>query len=343
MTYPGFIYPDWYDRRWGGMRISDKVLKSTLFLGKMVGSRFKPTATAFFVSHKHKEGYFLFLVTCAHAVQGMEVHPRFNLTAGGTDVAKVIPANNWFFHPDATRFVDVAVVPIGFSVTTYDTAHIPLEHFCTPEILEARDVGVGDELFYPSLFAYHAGTGRNLPVMRSGTIAGMPIEPVQTKSGPIQAYLMEGRSISGHSGAPVFINFAVPRTYYADKSITLPHPKDAQAYRLLGLVRGFIRADDVGEYITDDPPEQEDLWVNTGISTIIPAQEIAETILQDDIIALMDEATIAAKARGEEQPASILRSAPKEVGSEPESDNPSHKEDFTSLLGAAARSNKSTS
>lgn len=318
------------------MRVSDRVLKSTVFLGKMKAERFMPTATAFFVSHTHKGDHFLFLVTCAHAVQGRDVHPRFNLSAGGCHVAPPILANQWFFHPDATRFVDVAVAPIGFDIDVFDTAHIPLSTFCTPEILEERDVGIGDELFFPSLFAYHAGAGRNLPVMRSGIIAGMPIEPIQTQSGPIKAYLIEGRSISGHSGAPVFINFAAPRTYYGDKKIKLPSPANSQAYRLLGLVRGFIRADDVGEYITDDPPKQEDLWVNTGISTVIPATEIAETILQEGIFELMDDAIAAAKKAGEEQPASIDAKGP----TAQESDNPSHKEDFIRLLGAAAKAKK---
>jgi hypothetical protein len=335
--FPGFYYNDWYQRRWGSMRISDRVLKSTVFLGKLKrGGQFSPTATGFYVSHQYRGGYWLYLVTCAHAVQGQEIRPRFNMLDGTSLIGDPIPADRWFFHPDETRFIDVAVAPITFDMSKVDVAHIPLTDFCSDEVVADRDIGVGDELFFPSLFAYHAGTGRNLPIMRSGTLAGMPIEPLQTKSGPIKAYLMEGRSISGHSGSPVFINFLANRSYYGDKKIQLPHPAQSQAYRLLGLVRGFIRADDVGEYITDQAPEQEDLWVNTGISTIIPAQEIQETMLQDDLVAEMDAACEAAKRNGIEIPSSIMT----ESASAPMPDNSSHKEDFMRLLNAAAKSNK---
>jgi hypothetical protein len=289
------------------MRISDRVLKSTVFLGKKEGARFSPAATAFLVSHKAGKGdaVFLYLVTCMHAVVGKVVAPRFNTMTGGCKVLPSIPAGDWYFHPDATRFIDVAVAQIGFSLDPFDVAHIRLEDFCSTEILTDRDVGIGDELFFPSLFAYHAGTGRNLPVMRAATLAGMPIEPVETKSGPMQAYLIEGRSISGHSGSPVFINFLAPRSYYADRTVGLPHPMQSQAYRLLGLIHGFIRADDVGIYITDQPPKQESLWVNTGISLVIPAAQISETILQDDLEAVREDALKEARRSGEAQQAGI--------------------------------------
>jgi hypothetical protein len=342
--YPGFMSPEWYAWRWGKMRVGDRVLKCTVFLGYArtdpFGKEvFKPASTAFLVSHIHNGHNFINLVTCAHSVQGKELSVRINARDGVADVFGPITPDSWRFHPDSDRrFVDVAVVPIPFDLSSYDIACISTADFCTPEIIDERDVGIGEELFYPSLFTYHAGSGRNLPVMRSGTLSAMPVEPLQTNSGPIRAYLMEGRSISGHSGSPVFLNFLAPRTYYADKAVKLPHPGQSQAYRLLGLVRGFIRADDVGEYVTDEVPKEESLWVNSGISSIIPASEIYETITQPEIVDMMDRSIKEARERGEEVPASI--SVEKLVATQAASDvaaNPAHREDFTRLVDAASR------
>ena len=75
---------------------------------------------------------------------------------------------------------------------------------------------------------------------------------------------------------------------------------------------------------------------------MIPAIDIAETILQPDTIQSMDDAIAAHKSAGEEQPAGILRKPPKETpAAEPEAENPDHLEDFTSLLSAAVKPPKS--
>ena len=79
----------------------------------------------------------------------------------------------------------------------------------TDKVINDNAIGVGDEVFLTGLFANHIGQQRNLPIIRVGNIALMPEEPVQHPSlGPIDAYLIEARSIGGLSGSPVFVHLA---------------------------------------------------------------------------------------------------------------------------------------
>lgn len=56
------------------------------------------------------------------------------------------------------------------------------------------------------LFSYHHGNKKNLPIVRTGTIAMIPDEMILTeKFGNMEGYLIECRSISGISGSPVFV------------------------------------------------------------------------------------------------------------------------------------------
>jgi hypothetical protein len=285
------------------MRVSDKVLKCAVFLGN-VGSRgvFVPEATGFIVAKNTAEGAFQYVVTCQHCVVGKKLRIRSNLKAGGASVSAVEYADSdWYFHPDShNRFVDVAVLPVTMPWDVWDVIPVTTTDFCDGATISGRDIGIGDELFYPGLFIHHSGQGRSLPVMRAGTLAAMPHEEITTRSGPIKAYLMEGRSIGGHSGSPVFVNFLAPRSYYADKLVRLPHPTQDQRYRLLGLVRGHLKAADSGEYIAEDTDKQ-DLWVNSGLATVIPASEILETLDQEDLETARQEA-IAALARSADVP-----------------------------------------
>jgi hypothetical protein len=107
-------------------------------------------------------------------------------------------------------------------------------------------------------------------------------EPVKTEAGSVSAYLIEARSIGGHSGSPVFVNMLAPRAHQTTSSHSLPLPGELKDYYLLGLIRGYLLAKDSGEYATVDHPK-EDLWVNSGIATVIPAQDIWDTLSQPEL------------------------------------------------------------
>jgi hypothetical protein len=317
-----------------GMRVSDRVLKCAVYLGRKESGTFVPEGTGFVVRLTQGQVQFQYIVTAMHVLNGKPetIFVRVNKVGGGFDDLQV--PRGWYYHEDHSRLVDIAAAPILLHPTMYDIIGVDLKDFCDDQFLLDRDVGVGDELFYPGMFMPHRGVGRNHPVMRFGALAAMPVEPVRTKSGPIKAYLMEGRSIGGHSGSPVFINFLVPRTYYADRVVRLPHPQQAQGYRLLGLIRGYLRAKDSGEYVTGEDPLEQDLWTNSGISTIIPAQEIYETLMQDE---LKDQRNVDEKKHMDGL-ADVPASTRLTDESSPTTDaNPNHLKDFTRLVDVAAR------
>jgi hypothetical protein len=313
-----------------GMRISDRVLKCAVFLGTVEDKKFVPLGTAFLVQKLHDEHWFQYLVTAQHNViqaGTRPLHVRVNRLSGKAEVLEEIPPDLWIHHPESSkRFVDVVAMSVTLPPDIYDIALIKDSDLWSRGKVEERDIGVGEELFYPGLFLHHSGEQKNLPVMRAGVLAAMPSEPVQTKRGPIEAYLMESRSIGGHSGSPVFANLLAHRTYYADKRITLPHPMDDQRYPVLGLLRSYFKASDEG-LSTED--RTDDLSLNSGISTIIPAWEILATIDQ--------EGQIEARKKGLEQYKKAKGAAETEASAAPKPDNPAHKEDFTHLLSAAAK------
>jgi hypothetical protein len=69
--------------------------------------------------------------------------------------------------------------------------------------MEAEQIGIGNEVAFAGLFVNHHGKKRNEPIVRFGNICGIPSEPVSTKAGDIEAYLVESRSVGGLSGSPV--------------------------------------------------------------------------------------------------------------------------------------------
>ena len=56
-------------------------------------------------------------------------------------------------------------------------------------------------------FISHEGKQRNIPTIRFGNIAMMPLEPIKHPRGHLQeSFLVETRSLSGYSGSPVFVH-----------------------------------------------------------------------------------------------------------------------------------------
>lgn len=319
------------------MRVSDRIKKCTVFIGMAESRGFVPIATGFLIAKPIDGGQaFQYLVTAQHCiVSGKKLYVRINKTDGSAAVFE-IPHDKWFYHPDVTRVIDVAVMPILLPADIYDIASINAdEEVVTDRVITMHDIGIGDEVAFPGLFVHHSGQGRNIPIMRSGTLAAMADEPVITQSGPMRLYLAEARSIGGHSGSPVFVNMHAPRNFPSDKPRLLQLPGTAKPYYLLGLIRSHLRAKDSGEYATDDP-KTEDLWVNSGIATVVPAHDILETINQPELEELRRQAMKELHDQSVDVPTSVVVVNETELVTNPD-ENPAHREDFTALVGAASK------
>jgi hypothetical protein len=277
------------------VRVSDVITKCAVFLGVLNDrDEFIPIGTGFIVAKllpaPAKDRSLQYIVTAQHCVVGIkQIRLRINKLDGHAFVTEPVPDDGWFFHPESDhRFVDVAVLPVQLAKDYYDIRHVFMDSDVADEaVLKEKDIGIGDEVFFPGLFMHHKGTEKNLPILRVGTVALMSQEPVQTKSGPINAHLIESRSIGGHSGSPVFLNMTAPRKYYDKRPEPLPL-KQPQAYYLFGLIHGYLKSEDSGEYVSDDG-KQDNLWINSGIATVIPASEILETINQPELKTIRKE------------------------------------------------------
>ena len=265
------------------MLVPEEIRQCVVFLCYRIGEQVRLAGTGFFVSVPtgFGERIYVYLITARHVIEGIsdrstdgKVLVRINTVAGGVELIES-DLDAWSFHPDEEK-ADVAVISAAPSRSRFEYRTIPRAMFATQEAVNEHGIGLGDELFFPGLFVNHYGQNRNLPIMRLGNIAGMPEEPVITSwRGQMEAYLVEGRSIGGLSGSPVFVHLVLGR----GGNINLSSPR----FFLLGLMHGHYDASltDADEMIADDAQFDQ---VNMGIAIVAPAQKIAEMLDQKSLV-----------------------------------------------------------
>jgi len=264
------------------MLVPDEVRQSVLFLGHMdeKTGRFVPRATAFVVVIYEEDLGFRYVVTAAHAIErfhkhGLKMYIRSNQTNGGVR-EDCWHGARWYVHPGPVP-ADVAVAPIDFLPeeefkTLTLRSEPPGRDICaTSEAMRANTIGLGDEVFIVGLFRSHFGKERNVPIIRIGNLAMMRGEPINTERGPMDAYLVEARSIGGLSGSPVFVH------------VPVLHPQGATRYWFLGLMHGHFDIKNLNEDTVADL-EGATGGINAGIGVVIPVEKILETIYQPELV-----------------------------------------------------------
>ncbi len=272
---------------------------------------------------------------------------RINTVAGGTDIIPLDHAQ-WFEHPDGD---DIAVCPIRLDARQHKAKFIQ-QHLCiTKEVIDGWDIGPGDDVFIVGRFINHEGKQQNLPSVRFGCIAQMPNEPIVFPDGLSQeSFLVEGRSIAGYSGSPIFVHLppSPPPMYYMEngKQVPLPTNGISPKRRHLNMISSWLLGIDFC-HIRDDEqifsklsrkPIAEPWYVksNTGMMGVIPAWRLVEIIEGPGMKKIIDAR--AAQIMQQEAKSGVeLDAAQKPSESEQATDNPAHRENFTSLLNAAAK------
>jgi hypothetical protein len=269
------------------MRIADRVLKSVGFVSRFDGSD-QPLifgGTAFIVGVKmDANANLVHLVTAKHvaeAIEPAEAVIGINAKDGAPRFLRT-GEQKWFYHPTHKDTVDVAVMPLGSpNMGLYDIAFIPEADFATEKRIAEYDIGLGDELIIVGLFTRFIGMTYLSPIVRTGNIAMMPRDPMPVKNfGEMEAYLVEGRSIGGLSGSPVFVRNTVKYPVQSAKGLS-------QLYglgegHLLGLVHGHW------DLPVSFSPEQAEA-VNMGISIVVPAKKILEVLYHPELVAIRKE------------------------------------------------------
>lgn len=267
------------------MRIADEIAKSVGFVSRDTDPlRYAGTAFVVQVPGEETSGW-LHLVTAKHVADA--VGADFVIGFNGKDAMPLFVKNAgvpWYFHPTESHCVDVAVIPFASSrIHDYDISPIPVGIFADEQRINEYDIGLGDEVFSVGLFTRYFGRSRLIPIVRTGNIAMMPEDPVPLGPfGLAEAYLVEGRSIGGLSGSPVFCRNTV-KMPGVDPHGHVKHVAGVGQIHLLGLVHGHW---DLPMHFSDSEKAEA---VNMGVSIVIPAKKILETLNGPDLAQARDE------------------------------------------------------
>jgi len=214
-------------------------------------------------SPDHPSYRMVYLVTSYHVIKKLKaVTLRFNLKSGGMRIVKDWPLSHWVIN----KAFDIAVTPV--SGDGLDFAFIPRKLFVDAEKIAQHKIGAGDEICLIGRIMQTKYVTRNVAMMRFGNISLSPQYEEKT-------FLVELRSISGHSGSPVVV-YCPP---YALAG-TRDQEQMWQGYLLLGVNRGHLREYEELVSVKDLKTKSEN-WVsetNVAISQIIPAWYISELL-----------------------------------------------------------------
>lgn len=274
------------------MRLPDEVQKSVVFLGQQEMDmqtnliRDELRGTAFFVALRISSGaHLICLVTAAHVAKQLQ-HGMFFIRAntrqgeakqywldGGVEA-------HWIFHPEDDS-VDAAVL-LWMPPDEVDYLCVHEDLFLSQEKIQKKKIGVGDEVYVTGLFRFLTGKNRNEPIIRAGNIAMIPKERIPVLNwheDGMEGYLIEGRSIGGFSGSPVFVQRSIE---VSPIEPTGRNPLAAGAIFWLGLMHGHweVSENKIDGVRSKIDPEQA---INAGISIVVPCHKIIE-VLNHDLI-----------------------------------------------------------
>lgn len=267
------------------MNVPSEILECTAFVGAKIAGEPKWLGTAFLVGYEEDGVNFAYWVTAKHVLRGAAnlsgrdddfIYLRVNKVGGGV-LELATKDEDWSRHP-TDEAADVAVIRLPRN-DTVAAKYYPLTSAAVKSAMQREVMGIGDEVFMVGLFPSHVADEKNSPIIRIGNIASMPECPVITPFGDIKAYLVELRSIGGHSGSPVFVHLPPGRQDGAGgMKLTF-----SSVYYLLGVLHGHFKVPKVmidmfATYGADDSEK-----VYSGIGVVTPVERVIETIQQESL------------------------------------------------------------
>jgi hypothetical protein len=211
---------------------------------------------------------YLYAVTNRHLIDEDCICLRLNARDGRTTV-RTINHKYWFQHEVA----DIAVAPLHVERQIERAVVVPREMFAGDDLLELRNIGIGDEVFFVGRFIGQDGKQRNKPSVRFGNISMMPGEPVasrELKVEPQVSFLVEARSLPGYSGSPAF-------TYIPPFAVR-PEQEGVNTFQhgpfLLGIVWCYLK----DEQIHTKDGKDAYFIQSSGMAGVVPAQKLIELL-----------------------------------------------------------------
>jgi hypothetical protein len=326
------------------------------------------------IAHKVRGSHF-YAVTNWHVVcGGDEGCPviRLNTQDGGVDIID-LDCSEWEFIPG--KF-DVAVYPLNIDARIHKVSAIPTFLFAMDPYSPypiGYNIGVGEDAFMLGLFVDHAGITTNIPSARFGNISMLPsakavIEQPTGYKGI--NYILDMHSRSGFSGSPVFVyrtfgsnlnpsingeSFDAIELDINEASID-PSSFWSGRNTFSGRVRGgrgAIRTRNLFKFLGIHWGQFPESWELrdrkhltkesrrgliadgayieglSGMTCVIPAWNVMEVLDMPKLAKLREPSIAAADDAGQR--------APRPEANAKAENNSSHKEDFNSLLNAAAK------
>jgi hypothetical protein len=237
------------------MRIPDELRDSVCFLKTTRAGNATGMSTAFFVGSaigakdRFKDLHAIYLVTAKHCLfdeSGVpdEISVLLNTIGGGFEEV-TLDRSQWITHESS----DVAIFPWVPDVSRYKYAVYPTASVATHDVVKARAIGPGDEVFVSGLLIHHPGETQIMPIVRQGAIAALPKDPIGLRIGDYPGAqetsdtvaLLEVRSIGGLSGSPVFLHLPFWRDM-AKGDLFVGGGESASSggeHWLLGVMHGF--------------------------------------------------------------------------------------------------------
>jgi hypothetical protein len=276
------------------MRIPDELRECVCFTRAEWPSGVAAMGTAFFVGVPIGQDRrpFIYVVTAKHCITGGVQAQR---SQGGRPAEVVLLVNHsehgrtetrtrasdWLLHDAA----DVAVLPLGSIDPSFEVRVWPTDEGVASElVVKEKNIGAGDDVFITGLLTYHRGATRNLPVVRLGSIAAMPEDPIGLETGLDTVTLVEVRSIGGLSGSPVFVHLSVLRD--TPQGMFLRGGGGAAGSGGTSWLHGVMH----GFYPTGkDDPDRAGENLNTGIAIVARIDRVLDLIQRPDQVAIRDE------------------------------------------------------
>jgi len=366
------ILPAWLrEERESSMQVDDRVRFCTGFVGMGTNDDFTAHGTCFCVFLAEGDFTFDYLISAQHLLwpnrrktttpPDAAMVVRLNTKTGTSKVIQT-PPKNWIYPDDPT----IDICAFRFNEVKHDGADeleinsINLQTMAIgthpTHTAEAVGLCLGDEVFICGAFVGRVGYRKNIPVVRIANIAAMPEEPVDLASPRKPAYLIETRSLGGTSGSPIFLNLQSTRirrqqhgyqigfTRVTPDSVPIASTSHLiLPYLLLGVFIYFHGGNYLQDFVAEDDSEihpLKDADFNSGIGVALPVSLIIELLNSTEAKESRMKEVNEKKKRSGARPASAIRHVPSGDADAalPASDvNPTHREDFNSLVNAAAR------
>lgn len=260
-------------------RVPEDALETVVFLypareaaeqGRKVG------ASGFMVAQPfiHGFGLHMYTVTNRHCVEGRgttTIRAMTKTDAGSVPVFVDAKECDWIFHDD----YDVAIYRWEDGAPEV-AAHSSTSLLRRDEMAHLK-IGPGEDVYIIARFIHHDGGQRNLPIVHTGMVGMLPLEPIKNPYTDKDEYdfLVETHSRGGYSGSPVNL-------YILPNQVDLGIRRNVGPQILvLGVMWGHINTI---HYVTDPKIKGKNkrtghvVKLDTMVAGVVPAWEIMDLI-----------------------------------------------------------------